>query len=167
MAGYLVAATGDPTIAFEMYSVMPPAHVATIETAFAGWLDNQLLIKSRWIDSRLRKRCTVPFGTPAPEVVKDWLARMVTPVAYLRLGVDPLDAQAGDIVQDAANAKAEVLEAANGEIGLFDLPYIEGQGSSFDKPATRSYSEQSPFVWKTRQRTTGCQEDIDGEGTTR
>ena len=146
---------------------MPGDFIDQLETITPGWLDNQLDRWSRHIDGRMRKRCVVPFETPTPLVILGWLADIVTVYAYRRLGVDQLDSQFASAEKDSDRTHAELKEAADGDIGLFDLPVKEGEGSGFDKPVTRSYSEASPFVWRDKQRTDGRAQDVNGTGRTR
>jgi hypothetical protein len=143
---------------FKALTVMPKRDVDAIETATPGWLGNQLLYVSREIDARLRKRYDVPFDAPYPHVVQSWLTRIVTQRAYLRRGVDPNDRQAESVFQDAADAKAEIKEAADSEVGLFDLPEPSG-ASGISRGAPRVYSEASPYVHTDVQRTTGRADD--------
>jgi hypothetical protein len=128
------------------------------------WLDAMLESKSRWIDSRLRKRYAVPFTTP-PSVVKLWLARIVTPAIYLRDGVPPSDEQFVTMAEDQEAAEAEIQEAANAEGGLFDLPVAGGSESDITKGGPLGYSEASPYVHQDVQARIGRAEDAMGDGT--
>ena len=107
--------------AFANLTVMPSARVDALESVAPDWIDAQLAQESAWIDSRLRKRYAVPFTEPVPAAVQGWLARIVTVRCYLKGGVDSLDSQFEEIKADAEAARAEVLEAANSSVGLFDL----------------------------------------------
>ena len=51
-----------------------------------------------------------------------WLTCLVTVRCFLKRGVDATDEQYVTIEQDAKEARDEILEAANGDGGLFDLP---------------------------------------------
>jgi hypothetical protein len=152
---------------FKARTIMPSAHVDELETVAPGWFASQFEQFSRWIDSRLRKRYAVPFAEDAvPETVRSWLARIVTMRAYLRRGIDPSDAQFEVIRQDHQDALDEVKEAADSHEGLFDLPLLDtADATAISKPATRAYSEQSPFVGFDRQACIGREEDSNGSGT--
>lgn len=145
---------------------MPADHVDELMLVSPNWLPRQLEKVSGWLDSRLRKRYAAPFGTPAPEAVKDWLTRIVTHLCYLRRGFNPTDLQAADIVEEAKTAKAEVQEAADAVNGLFDLPLrADTTASGITKPAPLAYTEASPYVWTTRQRSRGRADDERGSGS--
>jgi len=152
--------------AFANLTVLPASDLEAIESVAAGWLDVQLEAASRWIDARLSKRYAVPFGTPAPEIVRAWVARIVTLRAMLRRGVDPSDLQFQVIKEDADAALAEIREAADADAGLFDLP-LRGDltVSGIARGGTRGYSEASPYVWMDEQARTGRREDRSGRGS--
>lgn len=148
-------------------TLMPAADVDALEASVAGWVQIQLDEVSDAIDARLRKRYGAPFQTPYPKAVLRWLTAIVTRAAYLKRGVDPNDPQFAEYLKDAETAQAELLEAANSETGLFDLPINTAGASAISVGGPRSYSEQSPYVGFSRQATTGRNEDDAGEGTTR
>lgn len=150
---------------FKGLTVMPSSFVDAIETAQAGWLDTQFLYWSDWINTRLRKRYAVPFVAPAPLAVEGWLARIVTVRAFLKRGVNPTDEQYADIKKDCDDALAEIKEAAESEVGLFDLPQranVDTSGISQGNPL--SYSEQSPYSWTDVQGQAGRFEDDNRHG---
>jgi hypothetical protein len=153
--------------AFKSRTIMPSAHVDEVETVQPGFWAHQLETWSRKIDARLRKRYAVPFAAEAvPETVKGWLTQIVTMRGYLRRGIDPSDAQFEMLKQDYDDAMAELAEAADADKGLFDLPLIDtADASAISKPATRAYSEQSPYAGFDRQSRIGREEDSNGEGT--
>lgn len=152
--------------AFAERTIMPSEYVDAIETVSAGWIDLQLEEWSAWIDSRLRKRYAVPFQAPYPAAVTAWLTRLVTVRCYLKRGVEATDEQYITIEQDAKEARAEVLEAADSMAGLFDLPLRSNTtATGIDRSGPFAYTEQSPYVWATQQRRTGRDEDSNGGGT--
>lgn len=154
---------------FKAHTLMPEEFVEDLDCTADGWIDRQLETWSRWIDSRLRKRYSVPFDeTPsAPESVKEWLARIVTLRCYLKRGVDPNDLQMIEIKQDSDLAKAEILEAANSDEGWFDLPTLDSADpSAVSKGGPYGYSERSPYVWTDVEEDVGSSEDQSGTGTT-
>lgn len=149
---------------FKTLSLMPSDSIDEIDLE---WIDGQLAYWSRWIDSRLRKRYSVPFDADnTPEAVTGWLARLVTVRCFLRRGVDPTDQQFDVIRQDADDAKAEIDEAANSETGLFDLPIrSDTTATGIARGAPQVYSEASPYVWGDKQREAATTEDRNGSGT--
>lgn len=160
MAAYLDLA------GFKAITVMPAPDVDELEERVEDWIDGQLELVSADIDSRLRKRYAAPFSTPVPLTVKRWLARIVTRECYLKRGVDPLDPQWTSIEAAATKAEEEIKEAADSETGLFDLPLrADTTSTGISKGGPYGYSEQSPYVWTTKQARTGHEEDRNGEGT--
>lgn len=162
MAAYLTIAE------LKLRTVMPPEFIDTLEGLQPGWVDAQLEQLSRWIDSRLMKRYAVPFvdPVPVPEVVRGWLARLVTFEVWQRRGWDPQDPQAVQIQRAADVARDDVKEAADAVQGLYDIPLLNGEGKSLlSKPRTFGYSEASPYVWTDEQVVTGSYEDDNGGGS--
>jgi hypothetical protein len=152
---------------FRLLSLMPGEFVDTLETRYPGFVAGQITIVSDWIDSRLRKRYVAPFGAPVPDVIRGWCARLVTPRVWHRRGVDPTDAQWTLVKEDADAASAEVLEAANSETGLFDLPLRSDTTPGVDaitQGGPFAYSEQSPYSWTDLQGLAGRQEDQNRTG---
>lgn len=153
---------------FKLLSVMPDEHVDQLESTWPGFLAAQLDAQSVWIESRLRKRYKRELFTAEPltKLLGLWLSRIVTAVAYSRRGWDPSGVDVDAIVTDGEAARAEVLEAANGENGLFELALADSEGATAPmKQATRAYSEQSPYVGFSRQARIGRDEDENGEGS--
>jgi hypothetical protein len=160
MASYLTTAE------FQTRTLIPGEFVDAIEAVDDGWTLIQLEEASAWLDSRLRKRYAAPFESPYPVQVLSWLTRLVTVRCYLKRGVDATDEQFQSIQQDAMDAKAEILDASNGDAGLFDLPLrSDTTATGISKGGPFGYSEQSPYVWASMQRTTGRGEDSNGRGT--
>lgn len=153
MAAYLTIAQ------FKALSVIPASYVDQIETEQAGWTDTQLAAWSAWIDAKLAKRYQVPFGSPAPITVQMWLSRIVTPIAYLKKGIDPTDAQVSAIVADGEAARLEIKEAADSKEGLYELPLLAtGPSQGVGKGAPLGYSEQTPYAWTDVQQDAACDE---------
>lgn len=156
---------------FKGLTTMPEGFVEDVEKVSPGWVANQLDYWARWIDARLRKRYATPFAAyndtpPTPASIQGWLARIVTVRVWLKRGVDPDDLQYATVAADAEAAIAEVLEAANSDEGWFDIPTrTDADGSAVNRGNPRAYSEQSPYVWTTRQRATGLNEDEAGGGS--
>lgn len=161
MAAYLDLA------GFKTLSTMPSSFVVELQAAEAGWIDGQLAAVSAYLDARLAKHYAAPFDADNPPlIVKLWLARIVTRAAYQKRGIDPNDATWETANEDAKQAEAELLEAANTETGLFDLPL---RSNTTDSATTKGgpfvYSEQSPYVWADVQREAAYVEDLSGSGT--
>lgn len=160
MAPYLTLAQ------FRARTIMPGTDVDAVEASAPGFILSKLTAKSRWIDARLSKRYAVPFASPFPDAVCDWLARIVTLSAYLRRGVDPNDEQFVALKEDAERAEAEIAEAATAETGLYELPLINTTSANgVTRGGTSVYSEASPYVWQDVQRERGRNEDRNGGGT--
>lgn len=135
-------------VEFKALSVMPASDLDQLEAEASGWILNQTLVASAWVDSRLRKRYAVPFSAPVPDIVRSWVVRMVTLRAYLRRGVNASDDHFAEVKADAEAAGLEVKEAADAESGLFDLPLRQDTATSgVTKPAPLGYSESSPYTW--------------------
>jgi phage gp36-like protein len=151
---------------FALYSTVPVEHTDALETVAPGWLAQQLETWSRQIDARLSKRYATPFTAPYPEVVKAWLARIVAVRVYLRRGVDATDLQFAEIQADGTRAFDEIKEAADSNVGLYDLPSVQGSTSSgVVRGGPFGYSEQSPYVWADGQARAGRSEDSNGSGS--
>lgn len=146
---------------FKVRSVMPAEDIDALIAAAPGFLDAELAEWSSRMDSVLRKRYAVPFTGQVPDVVKGWLARLVTPRAYLRRGVNPSDAQFEEIKADAAAAWVEVKEAADSSVGLYDLPLAQTDaGSAVVSGGPQAYSETSPYRAFDIQRADAGAEDV-------
>ena len=156
---------------FKLLTVMPPEFLDELDGQQPGWVDARLKARSAWLDSRLRKRYPlVPFVAPFPDAVTNWLQQIVTLECAMRRGVDPSDPQFQEYQKQSDTAQAEVKEAADGELGLFDLPIAAGgdaQNSGIGLGGPRAYSEQSPYVFTDVQECAGSQEDCNGSGTFR
>jgi hypothetical protein len=81
----------------------------------------------------------------------------------LRLGTSPTDEQAGEIVEDRKAAELEIVQAADSETGLFDLPLRQDTNASgIVKGGASGTSQASPYAWMRDQRTRGRTEDSRG-----
>jgi hypothetical protein len=151
---------------FKASSIMPDEDVDALNTRYAAFFAAQLDNESAWIDARLRKRYDVPFASPYPKAVVRWLAALVTEKAYLKRGVDPNDQEMTSIFEAAKDARAEILEAADSDTGLFDLPLrADTTASGVSRGSPLSYSETSPYVWTDQQLAVGRVEDGARRGT--
>ena len=157
---------------FKSLTTIPAVFVDEVEKVSPDWVAGQLEYWARWIDSRLRKRYATPFYAfdaipdPTPPAIQGWLARIVTVRVWLKRGVDPNDLQFDLINADATAAMAEIGEAADSEIGLYDLPLkTADDGSAINRGNPRSYTEASPYVFTDLQAATGRSEDEAGGGS--
>lgn len=142
MAAYL-----DVT-GFKLATLAPSTYVDEMEAEQPGWLDQQLLIWSAWLDARLQKRYDTPFTAPYPVVITAWLARLVTLQLYLKRGVDATDNQYSDIRDADRITRDEIKEAADSVDGLFDLPLRADLNSTgIVRPTTFFYAEPDPYTW--------------------
>lgn len=158
---------------FEGLSALPREYLCELNELHPGWIEQQINYWSRWLDARLRKRYDTPFPafdavpTPTPIEVQGWVARMVSWWVLVKRGVDPNDAQASLIKEDADRAMAEVLEASNGETGMFDLPTSETSDASLvSRGGPMTYAEASPYVYRDVQAEAVVAEHQTGAGTT-
>jgi hypothetical protein len=132
---------------------MPSPDVALVETNKPGFIATRLAFWSSWIESRLRKRYAVPFSTPTPELVLGWLVDLVNPDVYRARGWNPGEAQSASIEQARTDALAALKEAADGELGLYDIPLREDSTTSgISRGGPLCYSEASPYDWIDRQK---------------
>ena len=146
MAAYLTAAE------FKTLTLAPASYVDAEEAAEAGWILARLTHWSDRIDAQLRKRYAVPFVTPFPPILTGWLEALVTFELYLKRGVDATDAQIQEMRARFDATKAEVLQAADAEGGLFELPLkATDPTGAVTKGAPQAYSEQSPYTWTQAQ----------------
>lgn len=162
---------------FRELSIMPSSDVDQIEALESEWIQRRLDRAGDFLDVRLAKRYAVPFGDdpspPAtvranvPGTVEDWIVGIVTLEAYSKRGFNPSSASdEAAIVMPATRAREEILEAANSETGLFELPMRSTATSSgVSRGGPLGYSETSPYVWTDRQVEDGAAEDAAGIGT--
>ena len=134
---------------FAAHSLMPSEDVAVLRASQPGFLDAGYSEMQARVEAKLRKRYAIPFDPDnVPEIVLGWEARLFTPRAYFKRGVNPSDAIFQACVDDAKQAWDEVTEAANSETGLFDLPLRTGEDpTAISKGGPLGYSEASPYTW--------------------
>lgn len=140
---------------FRAKTVMPTADVDLLEATEPGYIESRGAYHEGRLNARLAKRYAVPFDSSSPpEVVLGWLVDMVTLDAYKKRGFNPSSAQDQTIVDDAARATAEVLEAANSETGMFELPLRQSApgADGVSKGGPFGYAEASPYTWARLQR---------------
>lgn len=149
---------------FILRTPMPPGDVNIVEANAPGKVEAMIYGRQKWIDARLAKRYATPFnqgGRAVPEIVLMWLTAIVTPDVFRARGASPgQDDQLQRLDALADAARAEVLEAANSQEGLFDLPTDDSQtGTAITQGSPMAHSEASPYVWQDRQGRCGRSED--------
>jgi hypothetical protein len=154
MSNYL--ASDDPVAApnkvFASLSPFDESYCTQLEARRPGHLMALASAISASIDTRLRKRYVVPFVAPYNIKLQLWVADLLTPRAYLSLGVRPTDEQQVSIIEAAKLADAEIKEAADATAGLFDLPLrANTSDTGIVEPVTLSVSEQSPYTSRHKQ----------------
>jgi hypothetical protein len=138
--------------AVKRQSIMPTADIDDLNTKESGWIVGKAASLQGFIDARLRKRCPVPFDSPVPDAVLNWLGALLDPEMYLKAGVNPSDQQQIRIDERRARAEAALAEAADGNIGKYDLPARQDTtDTAMTEPATLGYAEQSAFTGKHKQ----------------
>jgi phage gp36-like protein len=154
---------------FRLLTLLPVNVIDEVEDRTPGWLTEQLTKVTSRMDSRLAKRYAAPFAAPYPNVAQEWLAHIVSWRCYLKRGVNSLDTEANEYKAQHDQAIKEIEEAANSNVGLFELPLRQDlpSGSGVSRGGPRSYSEQSPYAWTDQQQSTGRNEDESGGGTFR
>lgn len=117
-----------------------------------AFIDETLKDESDEMNARLRKRYIAPFASPYPRVVTKWLGRIVTPLLYLKRGVDASDEQYVEAVRLATKADEEIQQAADAVEGLFELPLRQDQQTAgVTRGTPLGYSEATPYDWTDRQ----------------
>ncbi len=100
--------------------------------------------------SRLAKRYVVPLGTPTPEAALRWLTYLVTRDCYSRRGFNPGSEQDQAAILGMADlAEAQMKEAADSDVGLFDLPTLDAipSATAIAQGGPYGYAEASPYSW--------------------
>lgn len=158
----MVAQTGYLDVpGFGMRSIMPGEMIARLENKAPGWLQTRLNAKSSWLNAKLPKRYATPFVAPFPDIVQDWVAAMVTPEAYAKIGFNPSSEQDKTSILDPADqARDEVDEACDAQNGKFELPLRQDTSvNGVTRGGPRVFSETSPYAWADAQRATGRGQD--------
>lgn len=152
---------------FRALTLAPASYVDAVEAAEPNWTQAQIAAISALIDARLAKRYAVPFdATNPPIAVQLWCSRIATLRLYLKRGVDATDGQFAAIQDDEQAAWAEVREAADSAVGLYELPLRGADGSQgVSRTGPLAYSEASPYTWTVKQRVRAEQEQEQEENT--
>jgi hypothetical protein len=133
---------------FRIRTLLPAAVIDGIESKTPGWLNAQLVGVSARVTGRLAKRYGVYTAPPYPEVIKQWVTDIVSFNAWLKRGVSATDATIESYKEKHDTAYDEMREAADSEVGLFDLPRVTdgATASGINRGGTRVYTEASPYV---------------------
>lgn len=131
---------------YKKRSMMPGVDVDALDTTAPDFLPARLLALTSRLNAKLRKRYAAPFSSPVPEIVLEWLTRLMDPIAYFRRGVNPQDPQFEALKEDAKAAWDEINEAANSNEGLFDLPLREDTNETgISRGGPMCESQVSPY----------------------
>lgn len=150
MANYLEAeSNADINSEFALLSPFNEDQCAELEAKRPGHLMALAGAISAGVDSRLGRRFSTPFQKPYPLKVKMWVADLLTPRAFMALGIRATDDQQKDITEAMKLAIEELASAASAPENLFELPLVEGGANGASElEQTLAYSEQSPFTSK-------------------
>jgi phage gp36-like protein len=147
---------------------VPPEFIDELEARSPGFIDANLSDQSAYVDALLGKRYVVPFVAPYPIAVMRWLTALTTLDVWLRRGVAATDVEMEIFRAQYDTAVAELKEAANSRDGLFELPQRQDTSAAgIAKQYPKTYTENSPFVWKRVQVCAGRRQDINGRGDRR
>lgn len=104
-------------------------------------------------------------STPVPEIALGWLVAILDVNVWRARGTNPQDPAIVMFTDASTEALAEMTEAANSNVGLFDLPTNDALGdSAIEHGGPRYYTETSPFVSADIQERHGVREDCRGFG---
>ena len=134
---------------FNDYSELQEAYIAA---AGGRFVNTQIRLARAKIYDQLRTRYDIAaMKASEPDIVKKWIAEMVSPMIYAKRGVDPTDMMYSALLDTAKNAAAEVKEAADAKDGAWSLPIAGSEKAATRNPRLRSYSESTPYKWIERQ----------------
>jgi hypothetical protein len=154
---------------FNALSLLPNSVIQDIDNVQPEWLTEQIKQISHYINTRMAKRYDVPFSdTAPPPIVEQWIVAIVSVNAWLKRGISATDETFQEYKAKAEQAYTEINEAANSEIGLFELPRTDADGKSVSairRGGTLSYSEASPYVGMSVQARRARHEDDHGRGS--
>jgi hypothetical protein len=137
---------------FRSRTLMPGEDIDALEHKQSGWIAGQIAQVESRVNARLRKRYTVPFVAPIPEVILGVVTAIVTHRAYLKLGVRSTDETFVEIREQSKDALETLREIADSTAGLYDLPLTNAEAASAVTQATPfGYSEATPYDFMDRQ----------------
>ncbi len=96
---------------------------------------------------------------PCPETFLEWLTVLVTLDLYDKRGSNPSDPALVRLEARRVEVRAEIQAAANSEVGLWDLPSSEDEGTTISSGGPLGCSSASPYVWTDDQGRRGRYED--------
>lgn len=142
---------------FKTATIMPSKLVEQLEEERPGFLDASIASWTSELYARLGKRYGKQWASgKVPPVVVGWLVRLVTRDAYGAIGHSVTSEQdKAQILDPAERALAMMLEVANSETGLLDVPAADGElggESGINLGGPYSYSEATPYEWLDAQR---------------
>lgn len=135
---------------------MPAEDIDALEVLYPGITNRLAIFYSGKINARLRKRYATPFAD-VPDTPVGLLICASQLVAYrlwLKRGFNPRSEHNQAIRDDYQEARDWLIEAADGQDGLIELPLRETDppaASGVDQGGPLGYSEASPYTWTTRQ----------------
>lgn len=133
---------------FKARTLMPSGGVVLLESQAPGYIASRLAVHSSKIRSRCRKRYADFVVGNVPEIILGWLVAFVTLDAYMKRGIDAADEQFALVKEQAELANAELKEANDSEVGLFEIPLREDTtADGVTKGGPLTYSEPSPWDW--------------------
>jgi hypothetical protein len=140
-------------IDFRTRTIMPEQDVDQLWSERPGYLEAAVAGALSDITARLRKRYRTPFtavggGNPRPEIVVVWQTKIVTPEAYRARGYNPQDPTMEWSEKDRDRAYEQIKEAADSELGLYDIPLLDTVDTSgVVKGGPLGSSQASPYDW--------------------
>lgn len=85
--------------------------------------------------------------TPVPEIVLGWLVTLVTWDCFDKRGKDSTDPTLSALAAACDRVRDDVKEAADSDVGLFDIPTSEDQDSAITTGGPRACSQAGPYEW--------------------
>lgn len=105
-------------------------------------------------------------SAPVPETILGWLTTLVSWAVLEKLGyAGSNEDSVARIASAVERVQKEMQDAASGKDGLWDLPINEDSDTAITTGGPMGYSEQSPYVWTTRQAQSGTRQDGSGSGS--
>ena len=103
-------------------------------------------------------------ATPVLEQILSWMTAIAGPDVYRARGVNAADPQIKEVFDAKTEAETQLLEAANGDTGLLDLPVNEDGDSAITTGGPLGYTETSPYAWTDIQECEGRSNDRSQSG---
>lgn len=153
-------------IDYKRKSLLPGNIIDEVEARSAGFVAEQLELVSAHVGARLAKRYPL-FKPPYATILGEWVAAITDLRVYMKRGVSSLDETWQLYKERHDTALKEAEEAANSEVGLFEIPATsDPDAAGAVKHGTPYvYSEASPYVSMDRQGEVGRNEDSNRTGS--